>query len=227
MAWQPVSSWKVAGEKPKVCILDEIGCDGRPFVHTIIAETCKRADGPFVVLLSLECPLGEYVSTGRRLGHDLNLASIQTRFASICCFADESLDLTTADAADVMVQRVQSLKSTRPVFIVLEGLHILPSLGWSLFSIMTFVKRLEDISERICIRANRQTCHGVALSRWLANRSDTVISVQKLQSGTSRIAHGEVLFHSNERTLAALFKCTDSAVLVQPKPANGNYKIKI
>jgi hypothetical protein len=161
------------------------------------------------------------------LGHDLNLASIQTRFASVCCFLEKSIDLTATDAADVLLHKVQSLKSTRPMFVVLEGFSILSSLGWSLFAMMTLVKRLEDISEGICTRVNRQTSHGVALSRWLARRSDTVISVQKLQSGTSRLAHGEVLFHSNERTLASLFKCTDSAILVQPKPDSGDYKIKL
>jgi hypothetical protein len=217
MAWKPWSSWEATFEKlPKrVCILDETGCEGRPFIHTILAEACKKQNGPDVLLVAFDRPFTEYVSVGRRLGHDLNLATIQKKFSAVCLMGLDDLTM------DSIVKLVTNAKSNKPTFIIVDGISVLPALGWSLFRTLELIRRLEALTDSICIRANRGMTDGIRISRWLAHRCDAVISPRKLVSGTSRLAHGEILFSNNRSTLSkcsALFKCSDSSILVQPKP---------
>lgn len=240
MTWQAASSWVLSFDNlsDKSCILDEVECDGLPLIHGILASVSKKSVN--TVLLSFERPLCDFISVGRRLGHDLSLAVIQKKFFAIDTFTTgKDLTLDLSDKPMIILQAIlrflsmAKAKSSSPLFIIIDGVSILVSLGWKVPEVMNLIIAIESIADRICTRMNKNTSGGIILSKWLAHRSETVISVQKLSSGTSRSAHGEILTLNKSRsstttstfsnaatssaTTSALFKCSESTIMIQLK----------
>lgn len=240
-AWKNAGSWDPlisAVNSKRICIVDEICCEGRPLVHSLLATCAKMADGPTIALLSFDRPSSEYIRVGRRLGHDLDLTAIKNRFSVLDGFTFalrpqyRGIDLDK-DVVKVQEEVLDFLNSTRkaggerPVFIFLEGLSTICSLGWPLGTTIKLIESIEKCSDQLCIRINREVSNGKELSRWLIPRSDIVLFTRSLASSnsTTRLVHGEIFTINFELSSidkppeinASLFKTSDATLMIQPK----------
>lgn len=223
--WRSVTQWDgIALNANSICIIDEVGCDGRSLTNTILSAACKAPDNPVIALISLDRQIGEWVAVGRRMGYDLSLLAIQKRFFAAGGMVEtlhtalEVMDQTRCELAITdLLETVGKLSEGRPVLVVLEGLSILPALGWTLGRVMKLIKRIEGLCDRFCARLNRDCTFGMELSRWLSHRCEMTVLTRALSSGKTRQVYGELVVIKGKSIAAALFKCSDSALLVQPK----------
>lgn len=234
--WRP---WTTVGEPsrrllkaPLSCIIDETGCDALPLVHVLIGQAIREGgNAGRVALITLQRPSREFVRTSRRLGHDLNLVSIQGRFTVLDAVGEaagpkfHSLDMLSQQLESTILERVGALGQTVTIFI--DGLDALCTVAdWSLTRIMRLVKSLESRGGPVVCRLT--TSPSVShLIRWLVYRAHFTIICKGLSSrgGSTSHAHGQLIFYPSRIDGSAdpqfpssfLFKCTDAALLLQSK----------
>lgn len=237
--WRPALGWEpleLLAKDPKgTCILDEASCDGFPLANALISGMLRAREGPALVLISMRWPVASFVTVGRRLGHDLNLATMQGRFSALdgasstssnpkfkTMNLDDVSPETIGEIARRAVDEHRQQSPARPVVILVEGISQLSKVGWPLVAVFRLVQFLELLSVPLIISSTRDGLADVPLRRWLAHRMDTIIIPKALEAGVTRQAHGEFLMLSGKRDgraecRRALFKCTESSLLVAPK----------
>lgn len=244
--WQPASSWEPLYSfckiPKRICILDETLCDGFPLVNYLISGILKGSEGPAALLLiSMRWPVVSFVSAGRRLGHDLNLAAMQGRFLALDAasasssnpkFRTLNIGNTALDDATVAVKtaidELRQRNPEKPLFVLVDGISRLCSMDWSLSSVFRLVQSLEGLADRVLVVGTRDGTSSGPLRRWLGHRMEAFIIVKALEAGVTRQAHGEILLLQTCRQSGqqdfrrALFKSSESCLLVAPKSETWN-----
>ena len=211
----------------RICIVDSIACSGLSVIHSLLSSQVKQEDST-TVLLSFERPASEFIRTGRRMGHDLNLLLIQKRFWSINLACKEpslgfkSLSLEESDLEDGIMGILKDIVgvSGQKLNIIADGIMALSTVaGWPLSKIMRFIKQLESsMPKQIVIRINRDCTDAAILVQWLMHRCETSLICNSLVSGITKQVHGELQIIKSPRDLTScLMKCTDSSLLLQYK----------
>lgn len=235
--WQSVDALRSLKEAGRMaCIIDEAGADALPFTHTLLARHLREPSS-LVFLISLREPLARILKMSRRMGHDLNLASLQDRFSAVDCASGPSpagrfpsidvLDVGAEQRTLELLESIRAKHSERRLIIVLDGIQRLGALGWTVGRVMRFVLTLEDVSRDLIVRVSRDGSAGEPLSKWLAHRSHYLWQVRSLSSGATKIAHGEVIFHDSNNGLEEpfLFKTTEASLVLHPKETSAPVQI--
>lgn len=232
--WTNINSWdafkKLLPENKVVTIFDSVTCDARPLTHQVMGQLVKT--GRSLCLLSCETPLTEFISVGRRLGYDLGLLAIQNKFTAIDFSSStsnnrnyRSLDILQPDIFESILQVVDDLrqKMGTNIVLVIDGLHKFRLLGHQVFEIMRLIVALEEMCSSALVL--RTPIHDRILAQWLTRRSAIICINRAPSSGALRSLHGHIIvssggrttLHKPQKTAVALFKCSDTSILVQPK----------
>lgn len=169
---------------------------------------------------------------------DLNLLAMQGKFMAVDAIGGVAsgpkfgiVDLMDKGAEaiieDYLKKFIESSKGKR-IMICLDGIFVLPAIGWEVVRVMRFLKRLETLANgNLIVRINRNVTQGNTLIRWLVHRFPVTLIVRSLSSGLiNRTVHGELHLHTRSSSHSLLFRCTDSTVLCQAKSIDGQVSLQ-
>lgn len=227
---------KSLGERKIISFFDEIYCDGKPIMYSVVAALLKSDET--TLLLNMEQSVAEYSQIVRRFGGDMNLAAMQNKICVLDSvtveFPPGSKHFSLADhvlagfpSTEIIVraaaEKLGKYFQGKPFTIVLDGLTPLRMAGWGVKDICKFIILLQSLSHRLILRCTTDVIEK-ELSSWIYIKSDKCFFIKSLSTGPSKNAHGQILACDGGHAIsrqdpdAYVFKATESSVLVLLKP---------